>query len=231
MGLKKIGKNILRTVNKAGSDIKHQAVRSGHDVGGALDSKWTKLGLAAALAATGVGAPAAAAIMAAEGAAGGALKNGGGLHDAAVGGVKGAAAGYTAGTVGEGLTALKSGAGVGNALKTGMGFGGGGEMGLEGGNIAGENVGRFRKVGGFLKDNARTITDFGRLGEGVYDRYQQNQDRKRADEEYAANKPLRDAGMAGLLDTSKPDFSSVFADPMAPKGRYRSMNVGSRGTY
>lgn len=90
---------------------------------------------------------------------------------------------------------------------------------------------RFRSVGGFLKDNARTIADYGKLGEGIYDRYQENQDRNRADQEYASARPLRDAAMAGLLDTSRPDVSSVFADPMNPQGRYRTVSVGSRGRY
>ena len=144
------------------------------------------------------------------------------------------AGGKLAGGLKSGLGALRSGRGIGSALKTsvGMGGGSGGEIaGVSGGDIAGADPSRFRQIGGFLKDNARTIADYGKLGEGIYDRYQQNQDRKMAEEEYRALAPLRDAGMRGLLDTSRPDVSSIFADDLNPNGRYRRVNVGSRGAY
>lgn len=223
-------KGIVKAFNKAGSDIKHQAVRSAHDVGGALDNKWVKLATAAALAGTGVGAPAAAAIMGAQGLAGGALKKGGGLKSAAGGALKGAASGATVGALGGGLSALRSGAGVGTALKTATGMGPGGGMAEGAGELASEG-GRFRSIGSFLKNNARTIADYGQMGEGIYDRYQQNRQYNDARDDYAAAKPLRDAAMQGLLDTSRPDVSSIFADPTAPQGRYRRVNVGSRGGY
>jgi hypothetical protein len=110
----------------------------------------------------------------------------------------------------------------------GAAMGGGDEIeGLPGGDIAGG--GRFRAIGGFLKDNARTIADYGKMGEGIYDRYQENQDRNMAQREYDAAAPLRHAAQAGLLDQSRPDVSSIFADPQAPQGRYRRVDVGSRG--
>lgn len=124
---------------------------------------------------------------------------------------------------------LKSGV---NLLKGGGSSGGDtasmlDQLGADGGS-------RFRSigsVGGFLKDNAHTIADLGKAGEGIYDRYQQNQDRAMAQREYDAAKPLRDAAQANLLDTSVPDTSGIFADEMNPRGRYRRVSVGSRGAY
>lgn len=94
--------------------------------------------------------------------------------------------------------------------------------GVEGGEIA--DPSRFRQVGSFLSNHKDDILDYGQAAEGIYDKY-------RAEREYSRKQPLRDAGMAGLLDTSRPDMSSIFADDMNPKGRYRSVNVGSRGAY
>ncbi len=79
----------------------------GHKIGGVLDNKWTKGALAAGLAATGVGIPLSAAIMAGSGALGGALHEGGGLKDALRGGATGALEGGAAGVAGG---ALRSGA-------------------------------------------------------------------------------------------------------------------------
>jgi hypothetical protein len=101
--------------------------------------------------------------------------------------------------------------------------------GMPGGDMGGGGIGdRFRSIGGFLKDNSRTIADYGKMGEGIYDRYQQNQDRKMAQREYENAAPLRQAAQAGLLDTSRPDVSSIFQDPNATQGRYRRVTVGSR---
>src|ERR1700738_5128311 len=74
----------------------------GHAVGSIADNKWTKTALAAGLAATGVGAPAAAGIMAGTGALGGGLKPGGGMRDAASGAATGAIEGGAAGAFGGG---------------------------------------------------------------------------------------------------------------------------------
>lgn len=94
---------------------------------------------------------------------------------------------------------------------------------------------RFRSIsaglmpGGSGGDKLRTLMDLGKAGEGIYDRYQQNQDRNMAQREYENAAPLRQAAQAGLLDTSRPDVSSIFADPNATQGRYRRVTVGSRG--
>ncbi len=91
--------NIGKAVGKGVKD-------TGHAIGDAANNKWVKGGTAALLAATGVGAPAAAAILASEGLAGGALHRGGGLKDAAVGGATGALAGGGAALAGKGLSMI-----------------------------------------------------------------------------------------------------------------------------
>ena len=115
--VRKVGGNIGRAVKKAGGDIGRQAVRSAHDTGAILDNKYTKMALAAGLAATGVGAPLAAGIMATSGALGGGLKKGGGLKSSLKGGAIGAATGAGAslagGAVRGGLGNLRDIAGEG----------------------------------------------------------------------------------------------------------------------
>ena len=76
-------KNVGRAISKGVKDV-------GHTVGKVADNKYVKGAVAAGLAATGVGAPASAAIMAGMGAAGGAMKPGGGLRSAARGAGTGA---------------------------------------------------------------------------------------------------------------------------------------------
>lgn len=144
------------------------------------------------------------------------------------------AIGKVAGGLKSGVSALRSGQGIGAAAKSavGMGASGGGELaGIEGGNIAASDPSRFRSVVDFLGKHKDTIADIGQVGESVYDRYQENQDRKTAEERYRALQPLRDQAVAGLMDTSRPDLSGIFADPTNPQARYRRVNVGSRGTY
>lgn len=86
------------------SGLKSSIKGTGHTVGNALDNKYTKLALATALTATGVGAPAAAALMAAEGFGGNILKKGGNIGGAlkqgAVDGVSSYGAGKLLGQVG-----------------------------------------------------------------------------------------------------------------------------------
>lgn len=94
---------------------------------------------------------------------------------------------------------------------------------------AGAEPGRFRQLAGFFKDNASTIADYGGMAEGIYDRYQQNKQYGDARKAWDEAAPLRQAAMAGLMDTSRPDVSSIFADPTNPQGRYRAVGVGSRG--
>jgi hypothetical protein len=91
--LGQIGQNVKNTVTKAATDV-------GHAAGAVADNKYTKAAIMAGLVASGVGAPAAAAIMAAEGLGAGALKEGGGLKDALGGVVSGGLEGAAAGTAG-----------------------------------------------------------------------------------------------------------------------------------
>lgn len=145
------------------------------------------------------------------------------------------------------------GAAKAGAAKLGGMFGGGME-GLAGGDIAaaeaagsagtaasaagtaagtGGSMSKWGKIGGFFKDHGGNIIDGLALAEGVYQNRRQNQigDRYRAlaEAEYAKRAPMRDKAMALMLDDTTPDTAAIFADPMAPQGRYRKLNVGSRG--
>lgn len=95
---------------------------------------------------------------------------------------------------------------------------------------AGGGGGRFRGVGDFLKNNAGTIADLGGAAADAYGAYKQGaqQDELFDREKRSWNEraPLRQAGMAGLMDQSRPDLSSMFNPP---EQRYRKVNVGSRG--
>lgn len=115
------------------------------------------------------------------------------------------------------------------ALLTGLAVGTGG-FGLLGGASKLGALGKLKDAGGFLKNNARTITDYGKLGEGVYDRVQENKAAGQAQERYRALQPLRDQAMA-QLQAPTPDVHSLFADPDAMAQRYRRVNVGSGGMY
>lgn len=120
--------------------------------------------------------------------------------------------------------------------------GSGGIEALPGGDIAGAaaettgtggNMGWASKIGGFFKNHGDTVIDGLSLAEGVYQNHRQNKinDRYRAlaEAEYARRAPMRDEAMRLMLDDSTPDTSAIFADPMAPGGRYRKVSVGSRG--
>jgi hypothetical protein len=102
-----IGQNVKNAVTKGVTDV-------GHTVGQIADNPWTKAAVAAGLAATGVGAPAAAAILGTMGAGGALLKPGGNIGGAVKGGVTGAVEGYGAGKLG---AALHGAGGVGAAVR------------------------------------------------------------------------------------------------------------------
>lgn len=130
----------------------------GHDIGGITSNPWVKGGTAALLAATGVGAPAAAAIMAGQGLIGNALKPGGNVGSALGGGLQGAATGYAAGKLGNALGggggAAGDAAGGGGFLGTleGLGKGALGALGGSGG-IGGMLGGLGKDALGFLTGN------------------------------------------------------------------------------
>lgn len=87
-------KGIGKAIGKAAKQV-------GHAVGKVASSKVVKGVVGGALALTGVGIPASAAIMGGIGAAGGALKKGGGLKQALKGAGTGVATGVVAGGVGK----------------------------------------------------------------------------------------------------------------------------------
>jgi hypothetical protein len=85
------------------SGIKTGLTGIGHAVGSVASNPWVKGLTAAGLAATGVGAPLAAGIMATEGAAGGLLRPGGNIGQGLQQGALGAVEGYGAGKIGGAL--------------------------------------------------------------------------------------------------------------------------------
>lgn len=89
--------------------------------------------------------------------------------------------------------------------------------------------GRFRKIGGFLAKHGSTIADVaGAAGDAYLDyKNESRQDElfKRNRDEWNRKAALREAAMAGLLNTNNPDLSELFAEP---EERYRRVNVGSR---
>lgn len=98
-----------------------------------------------------------------------------------------------------------------------------------GGQQQGEDQGWLQTALGFLGDHKDDILDYGSAAEQIADRHRRN---KMQDEgigmargDLARRQPLRDAGMAGLMDQSRPDLSSVFNQEQP---RYRRVAVGSR---
>lgn len=100
------------------SGLKSSVKGTGNLVGKIADNKLVQGVTAAALAASGVGAPAAAAIMGGIGASGGALKKGGGLRSA----IGGAASGVASAATGAALAKVP---GVSSVLSRVPGVGGG----------------------------------------------------------------------------------------------------------
>lgn len=95
-GVKKVAGNVGSTVKKA-------VVDTGHEIGRAQNKDWVKALEAAGLAATGFGAPAAAALIGGGSLLGGAIAPGGNLGTAIGQGAKGAAIGGAAGALGSTL--------------------------------------------------------------------------------------------------------------------------------
>lgn len=90
--------------------------------------------------------------------------------------------------------------------------------------------GKLAAVGGFLKNNAKTIADYGAVGEGVYDRIQENKAAQEQQNRYRSLQPFRNQALA-QLQAPAPDVHALFADPTATPDRYRRVNVGSGGMY
>lgn len=116
---------------------------------------------------------------------------------------------------------------VDNLGKAGGGGGGwSGISSLVSGNGGGMGD-RFRKL---LPQNMDDLLDLGEFAGNAIGNYQEGQREdelfRRDRDEWNRRAPLRDAGMRGMLDDSRPDLSGVFGDQSAP--RYRRVAVGSR---
>lgn len=155
--------------DRTGLHVGHALQQAGHAVGGVLDNKWTKGGLAAALAASGVGTPMAMMLMGGEGLLGGALHEGGGLRDAVSSGVKGAGYGALAGSAGQALRSAFAPSSAGASFGAGSAspgaaeaFSGPGMMTAPAASGASSAAGgglasTLKTIGGFAKDNPNAI--------------------------------------------------------------------------
>lgn len=203
-----------------GSAIKKGVVDTGHFIGKAQSNPIVKGLEAAGLAATGVGIPASAAILAGAGAAGGALRPGGGLKGALTQGAQGALTGAAAGAVGDvvgqggiGLGGLKSGAGKLGSLALSKLKGGTSaqpEYDSNGEPITSDpnyDAGGGFSLGNFLKGNAGNLITGG-LGAASAINSSQLQGKANdfankavdtSQQSFDARAPLRVAGIAGML--------------------------------
>lgn len=141
--------------------LKSSVKGTGHTIGKVADNKWVQGATAAALAATGVGAPAAAAIMAGMAGGGALLKKGGNIGDGLMGAAKGAAMGYGAGKAGQLLHGGIGVAGSGGTSATGAGASGGGAGILD---AVRSGIGRVGKNAGTLETIGKAA---GMIGTGV----------------------------------------------------------------
>lgn len=175
------------------------------------------------------------------GAAGGALKKGGGLRDAIGGGAKGALS-YGAGKLvskipGVGAVADKLMPGGGGAsleeLSSAAEMAGLESAGVGAGTSAASKAGSILgKAGGLVKegDRYRKILDGAKTATDAYrafdDRRKRDRLMRRWEDEENRNKPLREKARSLLLDDSRPDVSDVFRDERAPQNRYRRVRIG-----
>ncbi len=104
--LKGIVKGVSKAVKTVASPVQKAAAAVGHTAGNIVTSKVGQAVLGTALAATGVGIPAAAAIMGGTKAVGNLIKPGGNLKHAATGALQGAATGVVAGAAGQAFKAI-----------------------------------------------------------------------------------------------------------------------------
>lgn len=211
-GAKNVAGNIGSTVKKA-------VVDTGHEVGRAQNKDWVKALEAAGLAATGVGAPAAAGILGAGSMLGGAIAPGGNLGTAAGQGVKGAALGGAAGLAGgavRGAMAAPSIGGVlqaGGAVKGALGAVGGGSIpGLQGvGDFLGGAKNFLTGNGGGNALAAAQGVNAALLGKKSSD-YAENA-MGSVDQNWKERDPLRVAGQAGMLNPQAGVAAKIGAIP------------------
>lgn len=207
-------------VKNVGSTVKKAAVDTGHEIGRAQNKDWVKALEAAGLAATGVGAPASAALLGGASMLGGAIAPGGNIGTAAGQGVKGAALGGAAGAAGSairgGIGAVSNGGSVIGGVKSAA-------SAVPGIKAVGSSLGGgslLDAAGGFLKDHGGSIVQ-GLAGVDAVRQQQQARDTQNkaigyATDSYDARAPLRSAGQAGMLN------------PQAPPA-LQAVNYGSSG--
>lgn len=111
--LKKLVKGVSKTVKKIASPIQKGAAAVGHEAGKIVTSKVGQAVLGTALAATGVGIPAAAAIMGGTKAVGSLIKPGGNIKHALTGAYQGALTGAAFGVAGKAFQAVAPGKAAG----------------------------------------------------------------------------------------------------------------------
>lgn len=209
-GIGKLAGNIGGTIKKA-------VVDTGHAVGKVANNKYTQMAAAAALAATGVGAPAAAGIMAGMAGGGKLLAPGGNIGDALKSGAKAGVTSYGVGKLagaipGAGKLASKIpgaekvlGAGGAN-LPEQIVFDGAGNIVPQAAShsLGGTILGGLKSVGKFALDNPDLIAG-GLAGVSGFKAGQQSDD-------------LRTQAIQAMSE--RPDLSSIFADPGNPYNRY-----------
>lgn len=89
-------------------------------------------------------------------------------------------------------------------------------------------LGKLGTAGKFLKDHKKDIVDYGELGEGVYDRVQENKAAGQMNDRYRSLQPYRDMALQ-QLQAPTPSTAGLFTEPQGAPPRYRA--IGSRGGY
>jgi hypothetical protein len=234
-------KNIGRTITKGVKDV-------GHTVGKVADNKIVQGVTAAALAASGVGAPAAAGILAAQAAGGKLLKPGGNIGQAAKAGAINGGLGALGGVVGKipGVSSLGSELGKIPGVSTiGHAIGGVGgalgripgvsEIGGAIGNAAGhlDLGGIADAAGGFLKDHGDQLLQGAGAVTSALDaksaRDLENKALGIANGNWEARAPLRVAGVNGMANSAPPDLSALYSDTGNPYTRAKKVKGVSQG--
>jgi hypothetical protein len=196
-------------------DVAHPVVEAAHTVGKVQSNPWVQGLEAAALASTGVGAPASAAIMGANKGIANLIKPGGNLKSAATGVAQGAATGAGASLGGSAIKALAGKLGFDPSSAIGklgglVKEGGSDLLGL-GEKFLGGGVGSSGSGG--IMDK---LLGAGAVGAAAADKLRQeglqNKGINYATGEFDANAPLRDRARAMVQDDSTPDLSSIFAN-------------------
>lgn len=205
-GVKHVAGNVGKAVVKGVQD-------TGHEIGRAQNKDWVKALEAGALAATGVGAPSAAAILGGGSLLGGAIAPHGTLGKAAGQGLKGAAIGGTAGllghlgSAGSALEHLPGVSQVGGALGDipGVGAAGGYLKNVLGQAVGGGEGGGLNPLtiglAGLQTANAASL---GKQANDFSDKAW-----NLANDSYTSRLGLRDAGMQHLLTPETRDLSRL----------------------